>query len=114
MFWSRRTIATLAVAGMAVCGGAATAHAQTSDERFQEMVTSMGIKAGPETDLPAMGRSLCATLTQQMAANPNPVPLVRGIVASLENSNMSREQAVGFLKASVTTYCPQHYRLTGR
>jgi hypothetical protein len=114
MFWTRHTIAALAVAGMALCGSAATANGQTSDEQFQELVTSMDIKAGPNTDLPALGRSLCDTMTHQMAVNPNPVPLVRGIVASLENSNMSRAQAVGFMKASVTTYCPQHYRLTGR
>ena len=48
------------------------------------------------------------------AVNPNPAPLVRGIVASLENSNLTRQQAVGFMKASVAVYCPQHYRLTGR
>ncbi|MBO0678909.1 DUF732 domain-containing protein [Mycolicibacterium sp. S2-37] len=113
MFWTCRTVAA-AVAVAAVCGNAAIAHAQTSDERFQEVVNSMGITAGPDTDLPAMGRAVCDTLTQQMAVNPNPAPLVRGIVASLEDSNLTREQAVGFMKASVATYCPQHYRLTGR
>jgi hypothetical protein len=114
MFWTRRTVAALAVAGVAVCGSAATAAAQPNDERFQEMLTSMDIKAGPDTDLPAMGQSVCNTLTQQMAVNPNPAPLVRGIISSLENSNLTRQQAVGFMKASVAVYCPQHYRLTGR
>jgi hypothetical protein len=115
MFWTCRTLAAaVAVAGAAVCGSGAIAHAQTNDERFLKAVTSMGITAGPDTDLPALGRSVCDTLTQQMAVNPNPAPLVRGIVASLENSNLTRDQAVGFMKASVATYCPQHYRLTGR
>jgi hypothetical protein len=35
-------------------------------------------------------------------------------VASLQNSNLSREQAVGFMRASVAVYCPQHLRYIGR
>ncbi|MEV3901571.1 DUF732 domain-containing protein [Mycobacterium sp. NPDC050551] len=110
----RSAAAALAVAGFAVCGGTATVHAQTNDERFTEAVTALGIKAAPGTDIPGIGRSVCDSLTQQMAANPNPAPVVRGVVATLTNSNMTKEQAVGFLRASVAVYCPQFSRMTGR
>jgi hypothetical protein len=111
----RRAITVVTVsAGLTVFGGAALAHAQDADEQFLETVSSMGISAGPETDLPALGRQVCTTMTTEMARNPNPPPLVRGIVSSLMNSNLSKEQAVGFMKASVAIYCPQFTRYTGR
>ena len=109
-----RHCVALAVAGLVAVGGAATAHAQTADERFEDAVSSMGISAGPETDIPALGQNVCATLTEGLAKNPNPAPVVRGVVASLENSNLTREQAVGFMRASVAVYCPQHARFTSR
>ncbi|WP_006245137.1 DUF732 domain-containing protein [Mycolicibacterium tusciae] len=114
----RRAITVVMVAaGLAMFGGAATlqsANAQTNDEKFEEAVSSLGINAGPQTDIPAMGRSVCDAMTQQLAQNPNPVPVVRGIVGTLQNSNFSREQAIGFMQASVLVYCPQFGRFIGR
>jgi hypothetical protein len=104
----------IAVAGFAVFAGSATAHAQTDDQRFEEAVSSLGITAPPGTDIPALGHGVCGTLTEGLAKNVNPVPVVRGVVASLQNSNLSREQAVGFMRASVAVYCPQHLRYIGR
>ncbi|MEO3760861.1 DUF732 domain-containing protein [Mycobacterium sp. B14F4] len=109
----RRCVA-LAFAGLALLGGAATAHAQTADERFEEAVSSMGITAGPETDIPAMGQNVCKMLTEGLASNVNPVPVVRGVVTSLQSSNLTRAQAVGFMQASVAVYCPNHARSVGR
>ncbi len=111
----RRAVTVVMVAaGVAVFGGAAPAHAQDADEQFEKAVNSIGITAGDETDLPALGKNVCNTLATEMAKNPNPPPLVRGIVASLENSNLSREQAIGFMRASVVIYCPQFVRFIGR
>ncbi|MCT7658178.1 DUF732 domain-containing protein [Mycobacterium deserti] len=104
----------MAVAGFAVFGGAASAHAQTDDERFVDAITKLGITAGPDTDIPALGQNVCSTLTDELAKNVNPVPVVRGVVASLQNSNLTREQAVGFMRTSVAVYCPQYARFTGR
>lgn len=110
----RSAAAALAVAGFTVCGSAATVHADTNDDRFQKVISEMGLKAAAGTDIPAMGRAVCDAITQQLAANPNPAPVVRGVVSTLENSNMTREEAVGFMRASVVVYCPQHRRITGR
>ena len=111
----RRAVTVVMVtAGLAGFGGAAVAHAQDADEQFEKAVNSIGITAGDETDLPALGKNVCNTLTTEMAKNPNPPPVVRGIVASLQNSNLSREQAVGFMQASVVIYCPQFARFIGR
>ena len=124
----RRAVTVVMVAvGLAGFGGA-VAHAQgdasdtsdasdtqsDSDKQFEDVVGSLGITAGPETDIPALGRNVCGTMTQELAKNPNPPPVVRGIVSSLENSNLTREQAVGFMQASVAIYCPQFTRYTGR
>lgn len=111
----RRAIAVAMVsAGLAVFGSAASAHAQDADEQFEKAVSSLGINVGPETDIPALGRGVCDTMTQEMARNPNPPPLVRGILQSLVNSNLTKEQAVGFMRASVNIYCPQFSRYLGR
>jgi hypothetical protein len=111
----RRAITiAMASAGLVMSGGVAVAHAQDADEQFEEVVSSLGITSGPETDIPALGQSVCSTMTQELARNPNPPPVVRGIVGSLENSNLTREQAIGFMQASVMIYCPQFSRFTGR
>ena len=113
----RTTTVVMVAAGLALFAGAASAQAQTEDpedQRFEETVSSLGITAGPETDIPALGRNVCDTMTRELERNPNPPPVVRGIVSSLQNSNLTREQAVGFMQASVTIYCPQFARFTGR
>ena len=110
----RAVTIVMASAGLAGFCGVAVAHAQDADEQFEKAVGSIGITAGPGTDLPALGRNVCGTMAQELARNPNPPPVVRGIVSSLENSNLSREQAVGFMRASVVIYCPQFTRYIGR
>ena len=104
----------LAIAGLAVVGAAPAADAQTADERFEDAVSSLGITAGPDIDLPAMGQNVCTMLTEGLASNVNPVPVVRGVVTSLQSSNLTREQAVGFMRASVAVYCPNYMRSIGR
>lgn len=111
----RRTLAgaTLA-AGLALFVGVAPAHAETADERFARAVTSLGIEFGPETDLPAAGRQVCDMLSSGLDGAVNPVPVVRGVIATLANSGMSRQQGIGLMQASVAIYCPQYTRIIGR
>jgi hypothetical protein len=74
----------------------------------------LGIPFAPGEDLPALGKSVCATLTAGLTGNPNPVPVVRGVVQQLQNSGATRPQAVGLMRLSVAVYCPQHSRYMGR
>jgi hypothetical protein len=104
----------LAIAGLAVLGACPSAHAQTADEQFEDAVTALGITVGPEVDIVAQGRNVCTTLTDGIEKNVNPVPVVRGVVMSLQNSNLTKEQAVGFMQASVAAYCPNYLRVIGR
>ncbi|AFM15777.1 Protein of unknown function (DUF732) [Mycolicibacterium chubuense NBB4] len=114
---TRRTVAVAMVAaGLSVFGSAAYAHADTTpDEKFTAAVTALGIPLAPNTDVPAVGHRVCDMLTAALKANAvNPVPAVRGVVTTLENTGMKREQAGGLVKASVAVYCPQHGRFVGR
>jgi Protein of unknown function (DUF732) len=110
-----RTIAVVTVAaGVAVFGGPAFAHAQTQDQQFAADVAALEIPLGADTDLPALGHGICDTLTGGLAGNPNPVPVVRGVVNRLENGGLTRQQAARLLRAAVSVYCPQHARYLGR
>ncbi|MDY6995433.1 MAG: DUF732 domain-containing protein [Actinomycetota bacterium] len=115
MIRHRRTVAAAMVAaGLAMFSGAGIAHADTDDERFEDAVTAMGIPLGPDEDLPLVGKHVCDMLTQGFAANAaNPVPVVRGVVNTLANT-VTKEQAVGLMRASVVVYCPQYGRFMGR
>lgn len=53
-------------------------------------------------------------LTAGLVGNPNPVPAVRGVVTTLAGNGMSKEQAVGLMRASSAVYCPQFARFMGR
>jgi hypothetical protein len=111
----RRTIAiATAAAGLAVFGAVAPAHAQPDDQRFIDEVAALEIPFGPDEDLPKIGKSVCEMLTGGLAGNPNPVPVVRGVVNRLENGGMNKQQAVGLMRTSVSVYCPQHARFMGR
>lgn len=111
----RRTLtAATVVAGLAVFGGVATAQAQSDDQQFTDQVKALEIPFAPDEDLPAIGQSVCEMLNGGLAGNPNPVPVVRGVVQRLENSGMSKQQAVGLMRAAVVAYCPQHARYMGR
>ena len=113
-----RSITVLMLAaGLAVFGGAASvqsAQAQTNDQQFADDVAALGIPFGPDEDLPKIGHSVCEMLTGGLTGNPNPVPVVRGVVSKLESGGMSKSQAVGLMRASVAVYCPQHGRFMGR
>ena len=114
MIRHRRTIAAvMAAAGLAMFGGAATAQAQTPDEKFASMITAMGIPFAPDEDISVVGHRVCEMLTGGLTGSPNPVPVVRGVVSTL-SANLTREQAVGLMRASVNVYCPQYARFTGR
>ena len=111
----RRAVAVaMAAAGLSMFAGAASANAETADERFTEAVTSLGIDIAPDTDLPAVGNQVCDMVKTGVVGNVNPVPAVRGVVSTLSDSGMSRDQAVGLLRASVGIYCPQYGRCIGR
>ncbi len=110
-----RTIATLAVAaGVVMFGGPGFAQAQTQDQQFADDVAAMNIPLGADVDLPALGHGICDMLTGGLAGNPNPVPVVRGVVNRLETGGISRQQAAGLMRAAVIVYCPQHSRFLGR
>lgn len=94
---------------------AATAYAETDDERFVDAVNSLGISTAATPDeLPAVGHRVCDMLTSGLVGNANPVPAVRGVVNTLAGNGMSREQAVGLMRASSFIYCPQYARFMGR
>lgn len=115
MIRHRRTIAAvMAAAGLVMFGGAATAQAQTTDELFTAKLIELGIPLGPEDEAPAIGKKVCEMLTGGLTGNPNPVPVVRGVVTTLSNNGISKEQAVGLTQLSVAAYCPQYGRLVGR
>jgi len=110
-----RRIATVVavVAGLAL-SGAASAHADHKDDVFVEEISKLDINFAPDEDLPALGHTVCDTMTAGLAASPNPVPIVRGVIQRLENNGMTKPQAVGVVRASVAVYCPQHARFLGR
>lgn len=116
MIRRRRTVAVAMVAaGLAMFGSAATAQAETPDERFANAIASMGIPTAPDEDVSLVGHKVCDMLTGALTGNPNPVPAVRGVVQTLEsNADLTKQQAVGVMQASTYIYCPQWARLIGR
>jgi hypothetical protein len=115
MIRHRRTVAAvMAAAGLVMFGGAATAQAQTKDELFTEALVKIGIPLGPEDEAPAIGKRVCEMLTNGLTGNPNPVPVVRGVVTTLASKGITKDQAVSLTRVSVSAYCPQYARLIGR
>lgn len=110
----RAVAAVMVAAGFSLFAAAAPAVAETPDERFTQAVDAMGIEVEPGTDLPAVGQQVCEMFATQVVTSVNPVPAVRGVVSTLQNSGISREQAVGLMRASVGVYCPQQARFIGR
>ena len=112
----RRTVtAALIAAGFALFGGLAPAHADSPDDRFAAYIDQIGIPRSPDQDLKAVGQRVCDMLTTGLQGNPNPAPAVRGVVGTLsKNANITKEQAVGLMRASSYVYCPQWGRLIGR
>ncbi len=104
----------MVAAGFAMFAGAGSAHAETPDEVFTEAVGTLGIEIAPDTDLPEVGAQVCAMLKSGVVGNVNPVPAVRGVVRTLADNGMNRDQAVGLMRASVAVYCPQYGRFIGR
>jgi len=74
----------------------------------------MGIPLGASDDAPTVGKRICEMLTAGLTGNPNPVPVVRGVVNTLTGNGLSRDQAVGLTRLSAAVYCPQYSRFTGR
>jgi Protein of unknown function (DUF732) len=112
-----RTVTVVMVAaGLSLCGAATVppVQAQSDDKKFTDEVAALGIPFAPDEDLPAIGHGVCDMLNGGLAGNPNPVPVVRGVVQKLEISGMTKEQAVGLMRVSVAVYCPQHGRYMGR
>lgn len=111
----RRSVpAAMVAAGFWMVAGAAPAHAETPDEVFIEAVTSLGIEMAPDIDLPEVGGQVCDMLKKAVTGNPNPVPAIRGVVTTLVDNNLERDQAVGLMRTSVGVYCPQYQRFVGR
>ena len=59
------------------------APAYPDDQRFADAVKALGLPAGPDVDLPAVGHRICEMITTGRASNINPVPTVRGVVNTL-------------------------------
>ncbi|CAA0117460.1 Uncharacterised protein [Mycolicibacterium vanbaalenii] len=115
MISDRRAVAAAMVAaGFSLFVAAAPAHADTPDERFTQAVNTLGIQVAPDTDLPAVGKQVCGMFASQVVTSVNPVPAVRGVVTTLQDSGINRDQAVGLMRASVGIYCPQYARFIGR
>ncbi len=78
-------------------------------------MNSLGISTQATPDeLPAVGHRVCDMLTAGVVGSANPVPAVRGVVNTLAGNGMSREQAIGLMRASSYIYCPQFARFMGR
>lgn len=103
--------AVASVLGMSTAGVAA---ATTQDEQFIDVVEQLGISVGEGVDVPAIGRGVCQTLTNDIAANTNPVTSIRSIVTTLENEGLTDTQAVGVMRYAVVIYCPQWGTFIGR
>lgn len=103
-----------AALGITAVFGAATATASPRDEQFTQVVEALGIPvSGPEAAV-KLGNNICTLLTENGAAGPNPVPVVRGVVSTLTNNGLEKGQAVTVMRAAVTLYCPEYGALIGR
>jgi hypothetical protein len=113
-----RTAAAAVAAGLAMgaamFGAAAPASAQNLDKQFADDVAALQIPIPDGVDLPALGHGVCDLLTGGLTGNPNPVPVVRGVVSKLESGGLSRQEAARLMRAAVVVYCPQHARYLGR
>lgn len=109
-------VAAVAAAGL-VAAGVATAGpalATTPDQAFADAVAELQIPLAAGADVPKIGHDICDMLTTGLTSNPNTVPTVRGVVRTLQNNGLEREQAVGLMQAAVWVYCPEHRRVIGR
>ena len=112
--YRRTLVAAMVACGLAAFGSVGTAFAQPDDQRFDDAVQSLGIDTSRIADVPGMGRQVCDMMTAGLTGSPNPVPVVRGVRTTLQNSGLDREKAAGLLRVSVAAYCPQYLRLVGR
>jgi hypothetical protein len=118
---SSRLTTRVAVSAMAAAAfgtslvlGGGTAAATPQDDQFTQVVEALGIPVnGPEQAI-KLGNDICALLTQNGAAGPNPVPAVRGVVTTLTKSGLEKGQAVPVLRAAVSLYCPEYGSIVGR
>lgn len=108
---STRTLAgVLAAAGVVVAGalGVSPAQATTEDDAFVAAVKQLGIQFAEGTDIPAVGRGACDSITAGATTGfRNPVTAVRGVVTTLENSGLTAGQSVGLVQYAVALYCPE-------
>ncbi|BBX18527.1 hypothetical protein CRI77_08270 [Mycolicibacterium duvalii] len=112
--YRRAVAAAMVAAGLTAFGAAAPAAAQPDDQRFADAVKALGIDTSRIPDVPAVGKQVCDLLTSGLAGNPNPVPVVRGVRSTVQNSGLDRDKATGLMRVSVAAYCPQYARLVGR
>lgn len=110
-----RVTAVVTAALGAVLLSAGTAHAgDAEDQRFTDAVATLNIPIAEGTDVPKAGQAVCDRISAGLAANPNPVPAVRGVLGTLTSSGLTRPQAGAFLRTAVAVYCPQYRSITGR
>ena len=115
MFRRRLTTAVVMLtAGFSMIAGAVSANAETPDEAFTKAVSALAIPFAADTDVPAVGHQVCDLLKTGLTDSPNPVPVVRGVVTTLQGRGLSREQAGGLVKVSTYVYCQQYARYVGR
>ncbi|CAN5551718.1 DUF732 domain-containing protein [soil metagenome] len=110
------TLATAAAAlGSALVLGAGTADATPQqDTQFANVLSELSIPYDSPEHAATLGNHVCTMLTQNGAAGPNPVPVVRGVVTTLTNGGLEKGQAVNVMRASVAIYCPQFGSVIGR
>ena len=107
-------IAAAALGSALVLGtGTATASPQ-QDTQFANVLSELSIPYDSPEQAATLGLHVCTLLTENGAAGPNPVPVVRGVVTTLTNGGLEKGQAVTIMRASVAIYCPQFGSVTGR
>lgn len=119
---AHRFAAALAAGCCAVLGAAAVAHAVPVEERvltvtdtgFIDAFNGLGIQTTPDLDIPGLGHQVCDMMTAGLKTSINPVPVVRGTVSTLQSNGLTKPQAIGLMRASVTYYCPLYARYIGR
>jgi hypothetical protein len=102
------TAIAAAACGSALVLGTGTATATPQDDQFTKIVSALNIPVESPEKAVKLGNDICTLLTQNGAAGPNPVPVVRGVVTTLTNNGLEKGQAVSVMRAAVSLYCPQY------
>lgn len=115
-----RRLAPALAAGLVVLGAGIAqadptpANPTPTDQRYIDAVAQLNIPFASGVDIPGQGHQICEMISSGRKQTVDPVRTIRGVVQTLQNSGMSRGQAVALMKLSVAAYCPEHTAITGR